>query len=87
MKAEVSERDFDIALLACGAFGHPLCAHIKSIGRKAVYMGGELQLMFGVYGDRWVGNPVINEHWIRPLKEDVAGVGAADSYKALGNYI
>jgi len=59
MKMEISEHDFDIALLACGAFGHPLCAHIKSIGRKAVYMGGELQIMFGIYSvsmeiDGWV---------------------------------
>jgi hypothetical protein len=87
MMAAISEHDFDIALLACGAFGHPLCAHIKSIGRKAVYMGGELHLLFGIYGARWVGNPIINEHWIRPLKEDLPKFGAADSYKALGNYV
>lgn len=87
MKAEISEYEFDVALLACGAFGHPLCAHIKSIGRKSVYMGGELQLLFGIYGDRWVGNPIINEHWIRPLKEDLPGGGEPDSYKALRNYV
>lgn len=87
MKTAISELDFDVALLACGAFGHPLCAHIKSMGKKAVYMGGELQLMFGIYGDRWVGNPIINEHWIRPLKDDLPKEGAADSYKALANYL
>ena len=87
MKEDISQKEFDIAILSCGAFGHPLCAFIKSMGKKAVYMGGELQLMFGVYGDRWSGNPVINEHWIRPLNVDLPGKGAANSYKALGNYI
>lgn len=86
MKSEIEKIDFDIALVACGAFGHPLCAHIKRMGEKAVYMGGELQLMFGVYGNRWVGNKIINEHWIRPLKEDLPKDEVSNSYKALRNY-
>ena len=87
MKKEISKKDCDIALLSCGAFGHPLCAHIKSMGKKAIYMGGDLQIMFGIYGDRWIGNPIINEHWIRPLKEDLPQDASFSSYKALHNYI
>ncbi len=76
MKNEISKQSFDIALLGCGAYGFPLAAHIKRIGRKAVHVGGSLQLFFGIKGKRWesksyVGSKndystLFNEHWIRP---------------------
>ena len=54
MEDDISEIDFDIALLGCGAYGLPLGAHIKRLGKKAVHIGGGLQLMFGILGKRWV---------------------------------
>lgn len=87
MKKEIAIREFDIALLACGAFGHPLCGHIKKIGKKAIYMGGDLQMMFGIYGQRWAGNKLINENWIRPLQDDLPEKALSNSYQALNNYI
>lgn len=53
MITEVDKIDFDIALLGCGAYGFPLAAHIKRIGKKAVHIGGQLQLFFGIKGSRW----------------------------------
>lgn len=81
MKSEIEKIDFDICLLGCGAYGFPLAAHIKRLGRKAFHLGGSLQLLFGIKGKRWE-NPVygkavnlsypslFNEHWIRPLEEE-----------------
>lgn len=50
----VDDIDYDIALIGCGAYGLPLAAHIKRNGGKAVHMGGVLQLLFGILGNRWV---------------------------------
>ena len=36
----VREIEFDVALIGAGAYGLPLAAFVKSIGRKAVHLGG-----------------------------------------------
>lgn len=53
MESEVEKYDFDVALIGCGAYGMPLAAHIKRMGKKAVHIGGALQLFFGIKGKRW----------------------------------
>ncbi|WP_064974667.1 hypothetical protein [Alistipes provencensis] len=74
MKALIDEKEFDIALLGCGAYGMPLAAHIKRMGRKAVHLGGVTQFLFGVKGKRYVDNPqtnrFINEYFVSPRPED-----------------
>lgn len=80
MKDEINKVDFDICLIGAGAYGFPLAAYVKSIGRKAVHVGGSLQLLFGIKGKRWE-NPLygeqelgiqgeypalMNEYWIYP---------------------
>lgn len=70
MEEEIKKKDFDIALLGCGAYGFPLAAYIKSIGKKAVHIGGATQLIFGIKGKRWQNASYINEYWISPRPED-----------------
>jgi hypothetical protein len=74
MKAQVEQMDFDVALIGAGAYGLPLAAHVKDLGKQAVHMGGALQIFFGIKGGRWDENPEINrfynEHWTRPLAEE-----------------
>lgn len=53
MKNKISDLQFDIAILGCGAYGLPLAAHIKRMGKKAVHLGGGTQLLFGIKGRRW----------------------------------
>jgi hypothetical protein len=53
MEEKIAILDFDICLLGCGAYGMPLAAHVKRIGKKAVHIGGGLQLLFGIKGKRW----------------------------------
>lgn len=48
MKDEIDKQDYDIALIGCGAYGFPLAAHIKRSGKKAIHLGGALQLLFGI---------------------------------------
>jgi hypothetical protein len=70
MKAVIDGKDFDVAIIGCGAYGFPLAAHLKRLGKKAIYMGGATQLLFGIKGKRWDNYRLIsnffNEHWVRP---------------------
>ena len=53
MKREIEKIDFDIAIIGCGAYGFPLAAHVKRIGKKSVHLGGATQMLFGIIGKRW----------------------------------
>lgn len=74
LQDEITKADFDIALLGCGAYGLPLAAYIKKLGRQAVHIGGGLQILFGIKGKRWDENPKINcyynDAWVYPSKEE-----------------
>jgi len=68
---KIDKIDFDVALLGCGGYGLPLISYIRNYkNRSAIYMGGILQLLFGIKGKRWDDRPEVqilyNEHWIRP---------------------
>jgi hypothetical protein len=67
--------EFDIALVAAGGYGMLIADHIyTNLKRSAMYIGGALQLFFGVIGKRWFNNKAIlslvNDHWIRPSQEE-----------------
>lgn len=68
----VLRRQFDLALLGCGAYGLPLGAAIKDAGLQAIHLGGALQVLFGIRGKRWEKMPgiaaLMNEHWRRPAE-------------------
>lgn len=81
MKNQIDKHNFDYCLIGAGAYGFALAAHVKRSGKKAIHLGGALQLLFGIIGKRWE-NPnygvqewgikrgeytsLINKHWIRP---------------------
>ena len=77
MKLEIDKEDYDIALIGCGAYGFPLAAHVKRTGKKAVHLGGALQLLFGIKGKRWENSgynllynytSLFNNYWVYPNK-------------------
>jgi hypothetical protein len=47
------KNDFDVALVSCGGYGNHVVGFIHSIGKSAVYVGGVLQMYFGILGKRW----------------------------------
>lgn len=70
-KEAVSDIEFDVALLACSSIGLPLGSFIRdALSKQAIYVGGALQILFGVRGSRWDSHPLIsdffNEYWLRP---------------------
>ena len=75
MKKDLRSLDFDIALVASGGFGMPICDFIYSeLNKSCMYVGGALQLFFGIEGSRWKSSPEIQrlktDKWTQPLPED-----------------
>lgn len=75
MENQIDNIDYDIALIGCGAYGMPLAAHCKQMGKQAVHLGGALQLLFGIRGARWEADgwdskEIMNEYWVRPLESE-----------------
>ena len=70
MYSKISQIDSDIAILGCGAYGFPLAAKIKDLGKQAIHLGGATQILFGIKGKRWDNHPEIskmyNESWVKP---------------------
>lgn len=77
MKEQIGQRSFDVAIIGCGAYGLPLAAFVKRLGKKAIHLGGSTQLLFGIRGKRWENNyldyneRLMNEHWTRPSHLEV----------------
>jgi hypothetical protein len=74
LMGEVAREAFDVALIGCGAYGLPLGAFVKQLGRIAIHLGGATQLLFGIRGNRWdqMSNFVrlMDENWVRPLESE-----------------
>jgi len=75
-KVKAIKDDFDIALCSCGGYGNLVCAEIYKLGKSAIYVGGVLQMYFGIYGNRWLKERpdilrlFMNKHWTRPIEEE-----------------
>jgi hypothetical protein len=74
---EMAKIDFDVCLIGAGAYGLPLAAFAKKLGKQAIHMGGATQLLFGIKGKRWEEHEhahstakLFNEHWIRPQESE-----------------
>lgn len=71
MEKEIDSHEYDVALIGCGAYGMSLAAHCKRQGKIAVHMASWVQMLFGIYGQRWaIDQPeyakFINDSWVRP---------------------
>lgn len=72
MTKEALQRDFDVAIIGCGAYGMPLAANLKRAGKQAIHLGGATQLLFGIKGKRWERNypskiaTLFNDSWVYP---------------------
>ena len=75
-KIDEIKDDFDIALCSCGGYGNPLLTKIYEMGKSAIYVGGVLQMYFGVLGKRWIKERpdilrlFMNQYWTRPLDSE-----------------
>ncbi len=61
MTSDISNLEFDIALIGAGAYALPLGRHIKSMGKIAITTCGATQLFFGIKGARWIESGEFDE--------------------------
>ena len=73
MIKELQIHEFDVCLIGCGAYGLPIAAAVKKMGKQAIHIGGSLQLLFKIKGKRWVNRVdyEFDKSWISPLTEDI----------------
>lgn len=75
MKDKVDQEDYDVCLIGCGAYGFPLAAYVKRMGKQAIHLGGALQLLFGIRGNRWDNlveyKSLVNQYWTRPKGDEI----------------
>ena len=68
--------DYDVALVSAGGYGNLICNEIYKQGKSSIYVGGVLQMYFGLLGKRWEEEKTsavkmfINERWTRPMEEE-----------------
>ena len=79
-KEQIATRTFDVAIIGAGAYGLPLGAFVKSLGKQALHLGGVTQCLFGIKGRRWADDyhwdeRYFNEYWVWP-REDERPTGA-----------
>ena len=79
MKHQIENKDFDIAIIGCGAYGFPLAAHVKQIGKKAIHLGGATANLFGIRShmvDQSTElSKLVNEYWVRAsIDETPSGI-------------
>jgi hypothetical protein len=78
--------EYDVALVSAGGYGNIICNYIYNKGKSAVYVGGVLQMYFGILGSRWLTDRpdvirlFLNEYWSKPSDEE-----KPDGYKNIEN--
>jgi len=71
-KLDAIKETYDIALVSAGGYGNLICSHIYKTGKSAIYVGGVLQMYFGINGQRWIRERpdilrlYLNRSWSRP---------------------
>ena len=86
MIEECKKMEFDVAIIGCGAYGYPLAAEIKRMGKVAIHLGGATQILFGIIGNRWEKDhpefcrKFVNDAWVRPMdKEKIQNAGSVEN--------
>ncbi len=86
IKNQMSEIDFDVAIIGAGAWSLPLAVHAKTIGKIGIHLGGATQILFGIKGSRWQNHRIIsnyfNDYWCYPSASETPpqSVTVGDGY-------
>lgn len=72
---QTSVQEFDVALVAAGGYGMLIADEIYTrMNKSVIYVGGALQLFFGIIGKRWFDQPdvmkLVTDDWVRPAASD-----------------
>lgn len=77
LEDKVLQQNVDVCLIGCGALGMMLASKLKAHGISCIVMGGAIQVLFGIKGQRWQHHSVIsnfwNDAWTWPSEEETPG--------------
>jgi hypothetical protein len=65
----------EIVLIGCGGLGMILGNRLKQLGKVCIVMGGAIQVLFGIKGNRWETHSIIsrfwNDAWVYPSEDEI----------------
>jgi hypothetical protein len=74
---QVLETGADIVLIGCGGLGMVIGERLKAAGKICIVMGGAIQVLFGVKGERWarheIGQRFWGPGWVWPDADEIPG--------------
>jgi hypothetical protein len=74
---EVVKSGARIVLIGCGGLSMPIANMLALRGHIVIVMGGAIQVLFGIKGQRWATHPIIstfwNDSWVWPSSEETPG--------------
>jgi len=59
----VLDSEAEIVLIGCGGLSMPIGRRLKEAGKVCIVMGGAIQVLFGIKGNRWKEHSVISRFW------------------------
>ena len=85
IRRRVAVAEFDVALIGAGGLGISLATEVRRLGGVGVSLGGHLQVVFGVAGERWLEREdwrrlYINERWVRMTARYVPAGPTGENY-------
>lgn len=82
--SEVVKQGSRFALIGCGGIGMLVGLKLKERGVIAIVLGGAIQVLFGIKGQRWITHPIIskfwNDHWVFPSEDETPGRAKSIEY-------
>lgn len=60
---QVLDSNAEIVLIGCGGLSLPIGRRLKEAGKVCIVMGGAIQVLFGIKGNRWKDHSVISRFW------------------------
>ena len=80
---QIRQIEFEVALIAGGAYGYLLAHDIKKMGKISIQLSSYLMPLFGIKIKRHATNifvnPFWNEHWSFPKEEPVKNAGGIEN--------
>jgi hypothetical protein len=74
---QVAANGAEVALIGCGGLGMLIAGRLRARGVSAFVLGGAIQVLFGIKGQRWERHDVIskfwNDAWVWPAEEEMPG--------------
>ncbi len=74
LEKKIVDANVRIVLIGCGGLGMPLAQRLKKAGKIVIVLGGAIQVLFGIKGERWKHHDVIgklwNSSWIYPADSE-----------------